>query len=108
MNCKAFIRTWNVETSHGVSFPFFQTTRRDHSQDQLFNMLPQRGIGGYLVPIIGGAPCALADRMEHHNGKSFISLQHHEVVRLFYVDTLPAAERLQLFDMIQASTTEST
>lgn len=90
-----------------VSFPFFQTTRRDHTIDQMYNMLPKKG-SGYLVPVIGGVPHECQDRVEHHQGKTFVNLAQSDIVEMWYNDELPPAQHLRLYDMINASTSEST
>lgn len=102
------IRTWLVKTTGGVSFPFFQTTARDHTADHMFEMLPRKGIGGYLIPVVGGVPLELQSKVEYHNGKAFVNMTQADIAEMWYEDDLPAAQRLQLHDVIQASTTEST
>lgn len=101
------IRTWFVKLSSGVSFPFFQTTRRDHTEDQLHTMMPKKG-SGYLVPVVGGIPSELVVVSEYHNGRAFVYAAQADLVEMWYKDDLPPAQHLKLYDIIQASTTEST
>lgn len=101
------IRTWYVKLQSDLSFPFFQTTRRDHTEDQLHTMMPKKGVG-YLVPVIGGIPTVLLPFSEHHHGRAFVYLAQSDVKEMWYKDDLPPAQHLKLYDIIQASTSEST
>ena len=101
------IRTWFVKLKSEASFPFFQTTRRDHTVDQLHMMMPKKG-SGYLVPVVGDAPQECAASVEQHNGRTFVYLAQSDIVEMWYKDDLPPAQHLRLYDIIQASTTEST
>ena len=107
MSDDQFIRTWFVTISPDIDFPFFQTTRRDHTVDQMHNMMPKKG-SGYLIPVIGGIPAQLVATSEHHNGRAFVYVAQSDVIKMWYNDELPPAQHLRLYDMIQASTTEST
>lgn len=100
-------RTWHIRIKPDTEFAFFATTRRDHTVDQMYNLLPKKG-SGYLVPVIGGAPHECWDRIEHHNGRTFIYVAQSDIIEMWYKDDLPPAQHLKLFDMINASTTEST
>lgn len=101
------IRTWFVEVKSGISFPFFQTTRRDHTEDQLHTMMPKKG-SGYLVPVVGPVPSQFAAVTEQHNGRTFVYVVQSDIVEMWYKDDLPPAQHLRLYDIIQASTSEST
>lgn len=103
-----FFRVWYIRLKSNVSFPFFQTTRRDHTIDGLLNMMPKRGMDKFLVPVVGGVPTCLEDSIEHHNGKTFVVVPQSDVLDLWFKDDLPPAQSLRLYDVIQASTTEGT
>lgn len=102
-----YARTWYVRLTDGQSFPFFRTTRRDHTAAQLFDLMPKKGADSYLIPVVGGVPAGLADRTEHHRSKAFVSVLQSEVLDMWFEDDLPPARHLRLFDSIQAITTES-
>lgn len=106
-NTDQAIRTWFVEVGSGVSFPFFQTTRRDHTEDQLHTMMPKKGCG-YLVPVVGAIPSEFANVVERHNDRAFVYVAQSDIVKMWYKDDLPPAQHLKLYDIIQASTSEST
>lgn len=101
------IRTWFVEVKSGTSFPFFQTTRRDHTENQLHTMMPKKGCG-YLVPVVGDIPTEFKAVVERHNDRTFVYVDQANIVKMWYKDDLPPAQHLKLYDIIQASTTEST
>lgn len=101
------IRTWFIRIKPDTSFPFFQTTRRDHTVDQLHLMMPKKG-SGYLIPVVGGVPTECIQYSEQHNGRTFVHVAQSDVIEMWYKDDLPPAQHLKLYDMIQASTTEST
>lgn len=102
-----YARTWYIRLTGGQTFPFFQTTRRDHTTTQLFELLPKKGTDSYLIPVVGGVPANLVDRAEHHRGKAFVSVLQSEVLDMWFEDDLPPARHLRLYDSIQAITTES-
>lgn len=91
--------------SPDITFPFFQTTRRDHTEDQLHNMMPKKGMG-YLIPVVGGVPTECLDRAETHMGKTYVNVAQADVLKMWYKDDLPPAQHLKLFDTIHASTSE--
>lgn len=102
------IRTWFVRLSTNVSFPFFQTTRRDHTADKMKQMLPKHGERAVLIPVVGAPPIDLIDVTEYHLGKTFVRVDESEVQDVWFVDDLPPAQHLRLYDDIHASTSEGS
>ena len=100
------IRTWYVRLTSGTSFPFFQTTRRDHTADKMKQMLPKHGECAVLIPVVGSSPIDLIDVTEYHSGKPFVRVDEVMLQDIWFIDDLPPAQQLRLYDNIHASTSE--
>lgn len=100
------LRTWHVQLKSGISWPFFATTRRDYTEDELHDMMPRCGIGGLMVPVIGEIPEDLKDTVRVVRERSFVQILQSDVVKMWYIDDLLPAQQLRLYDTIQASTVE--
>lgn len=102
------IRTWHIRLLNGTSWPFFATTRRDYSVDDMYRMMPRKGIGGLLVPVLGQVPAAVNAMTTQVRDRYFVSINESDVIDMWYIDDLPPAQQLRLYDTIHASTDEST